>query len=370
MKALISFLLNGGKRTIATLSASLLLVCGAFAQSYSGDVFLLDGSVQSGIITRIGSDSVKVTISEMNANYECINAISEIDYAQWKLYSKDRLQMPAPNGESLVVVYMKSGSFLCGQVIEKTTQTTSLYDVEKSVVYLCNNARVENITRTPSTDESVRLFNRKEAKIRKIIAYNESHPQKWESKEDGNPISNDARIIKKGNTTVTVSSPKTDNVNAETEMAKRNFLVSPRYRGFVDATFLRGNDGVYGKLNMIGGGVTTTHGFQANSNIFFGAGLGYYYTSASHGDFYEVVPIYMDFRVQMSRTRVSPFFDMKLGSAVSDNLGAYASPSFGLRVGLRDRLGLNFTLGYTLMGTYIDNRYYTHHLNFSVGIDF
>lgn len=169
-------------------------------------------------------------------------------------------------------------------------------------------------------------------------------------------------------------------------------LNGPRYRGFVDGTFIKGNDGIYEDFNMQGGGFTTTHGFQFNRYIFVGGGVGYYYVnrdpdpgdlfwcpSTEHDyafkkETYNVVPVYADFRVHMARSRVSPFFDAKVGASISNDVGFFASPSFGLRVGIKDNLGVNITLGYTVMSglyqEYYDTPCYTHSMNISLGIDF
>lgn len=159
----------------------------------------------------------------------------------------------------------------------------------------------------------------------------------------------------------------------------------PRYRGFVDGTFLVGNDGVYASgFNMKGGGFTTTHGYQINDHIFVGGGVGYYRMSYDmEGDYdyfgetdysYDIVPVYTNFRYQIARCRVSPFIDVKLGSAISDDIGLYFSPSTGVRIGLAGKMGLNITMGYTAMqGMVYDEdlgERVTHSLNLSVGIDF
>lgn len=155
----------------------------------------------------------------------------------------------------------------------------------------------------------------------------------------------------------------------------------PRYRGFVDGTYMKGNDGYYQSLNMHSWGLSTTHGCQFNSHIFVGGGLAYYHLKGekdlrSYGDDYgcDVVPVYSDLRVQMSESRVSPFFDLKLGYTISKYGGFIASPSFGVRIGTDKRHGINLTVGYTALSggcLYDDGRcYYTHQLSLSAGFDF
>ena len=145
-----------------------------------------------------------------------------------------------------------------------------------------------------------------------------------------------------------------------------------RYRGFIDTTFL--TDGVFEDMNSIGGGFSTSHGYQFNPYIFLGGGVAYH--SYSLDDFFGKysIPIFTNFRVNMNDKKISPFFDAKLGYSVGNYEGAYVSPTFGVRFGLKQDVGLNVSIGYAIQGyEYIDyyvEKSYIHSLTLSVGVDF
>lgn len=91
----------------------------------------------------------------------------------------------------------------------------------------------------------------------------------------------------------------------------------------------------------------TAHGYQFNPYFFagIGAGVSYYHES----DVFSV-PLFADFRgsVPVGSGKVSPFLDLKIGYAVTDVEGFFFSPSVGVRVGLSERAGFNFSLGYEM----------------------
>ncbi len=160
-------------------------------------------------------------------------------------------------------------------------------------------------------------------------------------------------------------------------------LQGHRYRGSVEASFLVGNDGVYKDFNATGGGISTSHGYQLNPNIFLGGGIAYHYYSLDYFDGHNAVPVFANFRVNMNSNKVSPFFDAKIGYSAGDFEGLYASPSFGVRVGIKDNLGVNFSIGYTAQGFKYEDydlvghlhlpkteKSYIHSITISVGLDF
>ena len=155
--------------------------------------------------------------------------------------------------------------------------------------------------------------------------------------------------------------------------------VEDGYRGFVDANFFAGNDGVFQDFNVIGGGLSTTHGYQFNPYVFLGGGIKYQYHSFDYYDSSYSLPFYADFMVNMTDSKISPFFDFKLGYSFTEIEGLYLSPSFGVRFGITGNLAINASIGYSLQGYsyeegylfyYYDERSYIHNLNLSVGIEF
>lgn len=157
--------------------------------------------------------------------------------------------------------------------------------------------------------------------------------------------------------------------------ANAQTLKGKRYRGYVDVMVGPGNDGVYREFNTLSYGLTTSHGFQLNPYLFFGGGVGVYYCDFDNfkGDY--AVPIFANFRANLSKGRVSPYFDAKMGYSASEVSGFYASPSFGLRIGLKRKFGINIQVGYSAQGySYYAYRYtpkkaYLHNVNFSIGFD-
>lgn len=161
------------------------------------------------------------------------------------------------------------------------------------------------------------------------------------------------------------------------------------YRGFADVNFIAGCDGVWSGFNTIGGGVSTTHGYQFNPYVFLGGGVKVQYHSFDNFDDTYSLPIYAAFRVNMMNRNVSPFADVKLGYSVADITGLYFSPSFGVRIKMSDKIALTPSIGYSLQGytseesiyhysfigghsysTHYTNKNYMHCLNLSFGIEF
>lgn len=147
------------------------------------------------------------------------------------------------------------------------------------------------------------------------------------------------------------------------------------YRGNVTANFLFGNDGVYSKLNDLGGGVLTTHGYQFNPHIFVGGGVGVQVHAMSNFETAVCVPAFAAFRANFKDSKVSPYFEAKVGYSTGQIDGPFLSPGFGLRIGLVKNLALNLSLTYTAQG-YVyedykrDHTAFDHTCNFGIGIEF
>lgn len=147
------------------------------------------------------------------------------------------------------------------------------------------------------------------------------------------------------------------------------------YKGYADFSLSPGNDGVYYKVNTMGYALTTSQGYQINPYIYLGAGLGVHLYSMDNLETSVALPIFANFRVNFTKTKVSPFFDAKIGYSVVDLKGLYLSPSLGVRIGLSDNLGLNIKVGYSAQKfTYWAYKYtikdsYIHSANISIGLD-
>ena len=113
------------------------------------------------------------------------------------------------------------------------------------------------------------------------------------------------------------------------------------YMGFVEESTITDFDNFYG-------GINTTHGYQFNQHIFAGAGAGIimsYDNTSTVG-----VPIYADFRYTMLKSKVTPFFEGKIGYAAADIGGFYASPAIGVDIAFTEKFGLYVGLAYEHYG--------------------
>ena len=98
--------------------------------------------------------------------------------------------------------------------------------------------------------------------------------------------------------------------------------------------------------------LSTTHGYQLNPYLFFGAGVGMQIKDANGWDFaFDVLfPVFADFRANFNKKRISPFGLLRIGYAINTHEelkgGIYLNPSLGYRFGLNKKLAINVSLGY------------------------
>ena len=93
--------------------------------------------------------------------------------------------------------------------------------------------------------------------------------------------------------------------------------------------------------------LSTTHGFYYNGHVYAGIGFGMEFNSD-----YLLVPFYANLRyVFISDRPVSPLVSMRLGSFVSDNMGAYGDLAFGVRFASKR----DFAISALVVGTYYGN---------------
>ena len=150
------------------------------------------------------------------------------------------------------------------------------------------------------------------------------------------------------------------------------------YKGYADISLSPGNDGVYYKVNTMGYGLTTSQGYQINPYIYVGAGFGVHIYTMDNFETSLALPIFTNFRANFTKTKVSPFFDAKIGYSIVDLKGWFLSPSIGVRVGLNDNLGLNIKVGYSAQSFWYEDyhlyyshleRSFIHSANISIGLD-
>ena len=92
--------------------------------------------------------------------------------------------------------------------------------------------------------------------------------------------------------------------------------------------------------------LSTTHGFYFNNHIYAGIGFGMEFNSD-----HFLMPFYTNIRyVFLNKKAVSPFISMRLGSFISENMGAYGD----LAIGARFASKRDFAVSVLVTGTYYD----------------
>ena len=98
-------------------------------------------------------------------------------------------------------------------------------------------------------------------------------------------------------------------------------------------------------------GLTTTHGFYFNGHMFAGIGIGF----DACRDF-GLFPIYANVRYVFSNTTAaSPFMSLRLGSYISEQVGAYGDFAFGVRFASKR----DFAISIMAAATYYDKMTFT-----------
>ena len=124
------------------------------------------------------------------------------------------------------------------------------------------------------------------------------------------------------------------------------------YQGHVEAGYSVGiGDYDFGRFE-----VNTTHGYQVNPYIFLGAGTGLHFMSSYKTGDMEIpldvrdskvdIPVFANFRSNFTKGKISPFFDIKGGTFVTNNGGLYVVASLGVRYALNSKQGLSLSVGY------------------------
>lgn len=134
-------------------------------------------------------------------------------------------------------------------------------------------------------------------------------------------------------------------------------------------------------------GLSTSHGYQFNPNLFIGAG----FELEREIDIDTwIAPIFAQVRTDQTWGKYTPFGDLRLGYNFTDGAGYFLSPTVGYRFNFGHKTNLNIGVGLTLRGytadmyelsfdpqmgyydaTYIGTSHHTKaHFTFRVGIDF
>ena len=172
------------------------------------------------------------------------------------------------------------------------------------------------------------------------------------------------------------------------------------YRGFVDVGYCYYT---FSQLDPSTIELTTSHGYQFNPYIYLGAGIGFDYTGEiKWGDISGKphnkrsakvdIPVFFNARANFTKTKLSPFVDVRFGSYVNNDGNIYATLTIGGRYAINEKIGVSLCIGFEsrkvcveelklITGTKYNNYkmdyYYTNKPNqnldglvFKAGIDF
>ena len=128
------------------------------------------------------------------------------------------------------------------------------------------------------------------------------------------------------------------------------------YQGFIE----QGNTWHFDKNMPNSISLSTTHGFYFNGHIFAGIGLG-----VDFNNDHALVPFYTNLRYQFNNNKVvSPVISLRLGSFLSDDMGAYGDLAFGVRFASKR----DFAVSVLVAGTYYDKiKDYVYEYNDELG---
>ncbi len=148
-----------------------------------------------------------------------------------------------------------------------------------------------------------------------------------------------------------------------------------RYRVFIELHGLaeHHSKGAY----EMGFGVSTSHGYQINSHLYTGIGVGvhfHYPRDYERKGGLNAIPVFGNFRVDFLDGKITPFLDVKAGySPESDIRGLYLNPSIGIRIASKSGQGMNLHLGYSIQGNKnqpAEGNDYLRGISFSFSTDF
>ena len=90
-------------------------------------------------------------------------------------------------------------------------------------------------------------------------------------------------------------------------------------------------------------GISTSHGYQINQNVFVGAGA---LLTVSPSDIY--LPVFADIRYDTTFGKFTPFGDIRIGYALFECF--YFSPTIGYRISCGRKANFNLGLGLSVFG--------------------
>lgn len=132
------------------------------------------------------------------------------------------------------------------------------------------------------------------------------------------------------------------------------------YRGEVGVDYTVGD----GDAQVDRLGFSTTHGYQFNPYFFLGGGMAVRIMGESDGytDLYREaktsIPVYADLRCNFTKSKVSPFVDLKLGYFLTNNDELYSNISAGLLIKTAKNQGISLSVGLATEALAMEKLYY------------
>lgn len=140
------------------------------------------------------------------------------------------------------------------------------------------------------------------------------------------------------------------------------------YHGSVDVGYFT----LSSQLEVNASVVSTTHGYQFTPYVFLGGGVAFEMTGKIISDdnigYHDYqrresktdIPIYLNGRFNFTKTRFSPFADIRWGVVANDETYSYAVISLGCRYALNDMMGLHLLVGYEGRDISVDEYHVLH----------
>ena len=150
-----------------------------------------------------------------------------------------------------------------------------------------------------------------------------------------------------------------------------------RPKGYIGAVEY-GRDINSSDSHLVTSAMVTVHGYQFSPYLFLGVGLGVqhmeYETEGLKMSFTKsTIPLIAEVKAHLTKARIAPFVDSRIGYCVSGFKGLYMNPSVGVSFGISPKTGGSLALGYSfqrLKGNEDTDKTKLEGISFRVGLFF
>lgn len=122
------------------------------------------------------------------------------------------------------------------------------------------------------------------------------------------------------------------------------------YKGMIEGGYMFNLERTEASVHTIE--FSTTHGYQFNPYLFIGAGVGLNLVSSPVDVMY--MPLYLDVKANLTKTKISPFIELKIGHTVLDVESFYLNPNIGVNYNFYKSLSAYLKVGYTYVAENCD----------------